>query len=57
MDLEEDQIVGVVKYPVSHRSMAYGARPAPSGAAEKPKAGAVLRDAMLQTGVVKVQPW
>ena len=62
MDLERDQIVGVVKYPVSHRGMAYGARPAPSGSGRKTKArappcsGIVRRNSILETAVVKGTP-
>ncbi|CAO2653602.1 Nn.00g030130.m01.CDS01 [Neocucurbitaria sp. VM-36] len=49
MALEEDQIVGFDKYPVSHRGMAYGARPAPSGSGTKPSASAELRNTILDT--------
>jgi hypothetical protein len=52
MDLEGDQIVGVDKYPVSHRGMAYGARRRHLGCGRKTKARALLRNTILETAVV-----
>jgi hypothetical protein len=56
MDLEGDQIVGVDKYPVSHRGMAYGARPAPCWVRQKNEARAVLRITILERAVVNGSP-
>jgi hypothetical protein len=42
MALQRDQIVGFDKYPVSHRGMAYGGRPAPSSSGRKSKRHAQL---------------
>ncbi|KAH8631524.1 hypothetical protein IG631_13207 [Alternaria alternata] len=42
MDLVRCQIVGFDKYPVSHRGMAYGARPAPTWDGRKSKRSALL---------------
>jgi hypothetical protein len=56
MDLEGDQIVGFDKYPVSHRGMASGARPAPSGSSSKSNARAELRNTILEAAVVNASP-
>jgi hypothetical protein len=48
MALEGDQIVGVDKYPVSHRGIAYGARAAPSGSGTEQQP-AERRNSTLET--------
>jgi len=48
MNLETAQIVGFDKFPVSHRGMAYGARPALSQSGRKTKAHTQLRVTILE---------